>query len=263
MSLKNFLFKRGRLLSKVVKSSDLENFLGRFRDNYISVDLIRVGGNSDGGYLVPNILNKITHCFSPGVDITSNFESYLSKHYGIKSFMADASVSKTSIKDDNFIFIKKFIGNRTDSDFVTLKEWLHTSLDRDENNLLLQMDIEGSEYEVLTVESDEILKRFSIMVIEFHNLQNMFDKNFLNMFTSIFEKIYRNFSICHVHPNNCCGIVSHNGVTVPKVIEVTFVRNDCLDEIKIDKPVTLPHKLDYKNLVNIDDINMPVKWWKN
>lgn len=263
MSFKNFLFKRGRLFSKVVKSSQIEIFLKRFRDNYVSVDLIRVGGDNDGGYLVPNIMKKITHCFSPGIDMTSNFEKHLSKSYGIKSFMADASVSCTPIKDENFIFIKKFIGNRTNNNFITLKEWMETNLDISENDLILQMDIEGSEYEVLTIESEETLKRFSVMVIEFHNLQDMFDKNFLTMFSSIFEKIYRNFAICHVHPNNCCGVTSLNGVTIPKVIEVTFVRKDYYNEIKINEPINLPHKFDNKNIKNINDIDMPYKWWKS
>ena len=37
-------------------------------------ELIRVGGNNDGGYLIPNDLHSIATCFSPGVDVTANFE---------------------------------------------------------------------------------------------------------------------------------------------------------------------------------------------
>jgi hypothetical protein len=262
MSIKNFLFKRGYLIFKTVKSYKIENFLKRFRENFVSVDLVRVGGNQDGGYLVPNLLNNINYCFSPGVDKNSDFESYLSNTYGIKSFMADASVSDTPIKNDNFTFIKKFIGSRSENDFTTLKEWMNDSVDMSEDNLILQMDIEGSEYEVLIVESEEILRRFSIMIIEFHNVQEIFEKNFFNIFSSIFEKIYRNFSICHVHPNNCCGIVTRDGIEVPKVIEITFIRNDFLNIVKNNDTINLPHKLDRKNVLSNSDINMPDKWWK-
>ena len=89
---------------------------------------------------------------------------------------------------------------------------MDSSLEGDEKDLILQMDIEGAEYDVLTFESAESLNRFSFMIIEFHSLNKMFDRYFLQMITSVFEKIYRNFSICHVHPNNCCGVSSLNGV---------------------------------------------------
>ena len=59
MSFKNFLFKRGRLFSKVVKSSQIKSFLKRFRENYVSIHLIRVGRDNDVGYLAPNIMKKL------------------------------------------------------------------------------------------------------------------------------------------------------------------------------------------------------------
>ena len=261
MSIKKFLFNRGRILSKAVKSNELEVFLERFRDHYISVDLIRLGSENDGGYLVPNIINKISHCFSPGVDFTADFESHLSKSYGIKSFMADASVSGPPTDDKNFSFIKKFIGNRTNKNFITLKDWIDTCLIDDERELILQMDIEGGEYDVLTIESDSTLKKFSIMIIEFHAMNNIFDKVFLKTLTSIFEKIYRDFSICHVHPNNCSEVISYDGIDIPKIIEITFIRNDYVNELKTDNSITLPHKLDNRNVKGKNDIQMPNIWW--
>ena len=72
--------------------------------------------------------------------------------------------------------------------------------------MILQMDIEGAEYDVLTFESTATLGRFSAMIIEFHGLEQFFDRRFLHTTSIIFEKLYRNFSICHVHPNNNCGV---------------------------------------------------------
>ena len=39
--------------------------------------LIRIGGNEDGGYLVPDDLEGIEYCFSPGVSTTVDFETHL------------------------------------------------------------------------------------------------------------------------------------------------------------------------------------------
>ena len=98
--LKRIFFKE---IEKPVDSSNANLFLRRFREHYVSVDLIRIGGEGDGGYLVPNILGGVSHCFSPGVSFTSDFESHLSKTYDIKSFMADASVDTPPFSDPNFI----------------------------------------------------------------------------------------------------------------------------------------------------------------
>ena len=81
-------------------------------------------------------------------------------------------------------------------------------------------------------------------------------------FPSSFKKIYKNFSICHVHPNNCCGIASLDGIDIPRVIEVTFIRNDMLDDFANEKSLMLPHPLDSKNVEKNDDISMPIEWWK-
>lgn len=256
------MFQRGILLNRVVPRDEIEKFFSRFRDNYVSVEMVRIGGDGDGGYLLPNIFNSVTHCFSPGVDYTAKFEGELSSKYGIKSFMADASVSSAPFDDENFEFTQKFLGNRTNGNFVTLSDWMHDSIGSETCNMILQMDIEDGEYDVLTFETAETLGRFSTMVIEFHDLQNIFERHFLQMISSIFEKIYQNFSICHVHPNNCCGIANLNGVDVPRVIEVSFVRNDLIDSFKCDSEVILPHALDRKNVKKNKDITMPEVWWK-
>jgi hypothetical protein len=261
--IKRILLQRGILVSKAVRATEVAHFLARFRQNYVAVDLIRVGGQGDGGYLVPELLDDVTHCFSPGVSDTADFEHELSTKYNIKSFMADASVSSPPLVDKNFFFIKKFLGSRSSGEFVTLSDWLDASLDGTEGDVILQMDIEGGEYDVLTLESEDTLKRFSMMVIEFHSLQKIFEKHFLQMLTSIFEKIYRNFSIVHVHPNNCCGVAMMDSIEIPRVIEVTFVRHDVLNGNSTHAKISLPHFLDEKNIAGNDDIVMPEVWWKS
>lgn len=260
--IKKILFKIGINIEKISNLNEIKIFISRFRENYKSVELIRIGGDGDGGYLVPNILNDIKYCFSAGVGPVSAFEKHLSTNYKIQSFMADASVSCPSEEDSNFIFIKKFLSSRTTGEFITLKDWIKANTKDDTPNIILQMDIEGSEYEVLTYESSEILAKFSSMIIEFHGLQNISNKNFLKMITGIFEKIYSNFSICHVHPNNLSGVYILNGLKIPSNIEVTFIRNDLINDLKLNSKVSLPHFLDKKNSNESPEIKMPEVWWK-
>ena len=132
-----------------------------------------MGGNGDGGYLLPDILKDIDICFSAGVGNISKFEKELSENYNIKSFMADGSVDSPPDNDDKFFFSKKFLSSISDIDNTTLLDWMKESGITKDENIILQMDIEGSEYEVLTHESIETFKTFSLLIIEFHKLENI------------------------------------------------------------------------------------------
>lgn len=261
--IRQALFSYGYSIDKLNSTRDLEMFLSRFREKYISCELVRIGGEGDGGYLHPNILNEISHCYSPGVSDVACFEKELSDKYKIKSYMADASVDRPPILDENFEFIPKFLGAHKRNEFITLSDWLSQTTESSKGNKILQMDIEGHEYDVLIYEDAETLASFSTMTIEFHFLHKLFETNFLKMFSAIFEKIYRNFSICHVHPNNCCGVAIKNGIEVPRVIEVTFLRNDLIEKLSNGDAIKLPNILDRKNIEKNKEIVMPKIWWSN
>lgn len=239
----------------------IKKFLKRFRDHYVSVDLVRIGGEEDGGYLVPDILDSINYCFSPGVNNIVDFELQLSNQYNIKSFMADASIKSLENKNQNFNFIPKYIGSRTYGDFITLSDWISSTKIDNKSNLMLQMDIEGGEYDVLTFESSDLLSKFSTMIIEFHFVQNISIINSLISFSSIFEKIFKYFSICHLHPNNYSKIENYHGIDIPATLEISFIRNDKIEKIKNINPITLPNVLDKKNNPENPDIIMPRIWW--
>lgn len=245
----------------LTKPELITNFLKKFRNKTVLVDLIRIGGDSDGGYLVPNILENIDFCFSPGVNNVIDFELQLSNEFGIKSFMADASISSLNVQNSNFYFIPKYLGSINDGNFITLSKWIEISSVNDSSNLILQMDIEGFEYEVLTYESEDTLNKFSIMVIEFHYVNNIAVINSFLSFSSIFEKIFKNFSICHLHPNNYSKIENYNGIEIPTTLEISFIRNDKIEKIKKSNQINLPNVLDRKNNPEKPDIIMPRIWW--
>lgn len=259
--LRKAAFNRHILLGKLETRPNLTNFIDRFRPNYKPCNLVRIGSGADGGYLLPDALDGLAYCFSPGVADSADFENELSKR-GIRSFMADASVSKAPIDNDLFHFIPKFLGARSHNEYITLSDWIEQSIGDDNSPKVLQMDIEGAEYDVLGYESAETLAGFSILTIEFHDLNKLFEKDFLRLVSIIFEKLFKNFVICHVHPNNCCGLTELDGIAVPRVMEVTFVRHDILPKVLRQDPVQLPHPLDVKNVPHLPKILMPEIWWK-
>ena len=179
-----------------------ELLINRLHPVHSGKDLIRLGPKGDGGYLVPDDLAGIEACFSPGIGMISGFEDDCAKQ-GMKVFMADGSVNELPSSHRLFDFTKKHLGITTNSDFITLDDWVTQSLPDSQNDLLLQMDIEGAEYDVLANTSDQLLSRFRIIAIEFHGLGNLWRKPFLERVLPVFNKILQTHSCVHAHPNNC------------------------------------------------------------
>lgn len=220
--------------------------------------LVRFGPNGDGGYLVPNDFEGIEACFSPGVRFVSGFEKRCAE-LGMKVFLADKSVEDAAEDDDLFDFQKKFVGATADSDFMTIDDWVSSSDVSPSSDLILQMDIEGYEYETLLSISDSLMERFRVIIIEFHSLDQFWNKPFFDLASHAFNKILKTHSCVHNHPNNCCGSVHKKGIQIPRVSEFTFLRNDRIENSCFAKEY--PHPLDYDNTVK-KTIVLPECWYK-
>lgn len=256
------LYKSGIIVDKFIPTSEVLSFINFIKKNFKPVKLIRIGSQNDGGYLFPDIFNDVSCCFSPGVSNISSFENDLSETYNIKSFLADASVEAPTISNKNFIFTKKFIGSIKKENFITMSKWINDSIGADNNNLFLQMDIEGHEYDVLIKEDLSILNRFIGMIIEFHGLQKIFSRFPFKMISSVFSKILESFYIVHIHPNNCCGIIEYDSIQIPLVSEFSFLRKDFLQKVPNLNSISLPHKLDRPNIKEKNELILPDIWWK-
>ena len=224
----------------------------------LGFDLIRVGSKNDGGYLIPDIINEIDYCFSPGVGNIYEFEKELRKK-NIGLFLIDGSVEKENIKIDKFNFLKKNLSSNDNDKEITLESWINNNLKDNNNNLLLQMDIEGSEYEVINSTSSKYLKFFKIMIIEFHYFEKLTNRLNYNIFLNCIKKILENFEIAHVHPNNCNGTFNLFDEKIPTAIEVTFLRKDLCR--KKEAIITLPHKYDQRNITNLPEVKLSKRWY--
>ena len=78
-------------------------------------------------------------------------------------------------------FEKKFVGGLSDDAFMTLEDWKNRTIPEHSGDLLLQMDTEGAEYETLLSAPAALLEQFRIMVIEFHFLQELWNRRFFDV----------------------------------------------------------------------------------
>lgn len=239
------------------RSGDFERLFELLRPVHTGRPLTRIGGHADGGYLLPDDFEGLRHCFSPGVAEKADLELVLAER-GVKCFLADYSVDRAPVDHPNVEFDKKFLGKENAGPFMTLQSWVD-SKGVSGDDMLLQMDIEGYEYDVLLSTPESTLRRFRIIAIEFHGLQKLSKPRRFAIFQQVCEKLAKDFVVVHMHPNNYAPPVVIRGVRVPPLMEITFLRKD--RALFIEPRSDFPHALDQPNLSDRPDTPLPHEWF--
>jgi hypothetical protein len=73
--VRDFLLNKNIRISQATDLHEIKRVISLLWPITTQHELIRLGGNGDGGYLVPDDLDGLDYCFSPGVSITANFEN--------------------------------------------------------------------------------------------------------------------------------------------------------------------------------------------
>ena len=254
--LKQTLNRLNRTIVKTNAKADVVELIRKFWPMETGIELVRVGSEFDGGYLIPNDFEGIGGLFSPGVAEDASFERHFAD-LGIECFLADGSVSNAPISHEKINFIGKYLGLKNDAMNTSLEAWIEENSDSSE--LILQMDIEGSEFEVLLSTSTETLKRFRIIVVEFHGIDRIITEDGFLVLNTLLSKLENDFVVSHCHPNNNCGIVFWENLKIPRVVEVTFIRRDRVRTINY--ATEFPHALDRPNIQELPEIILPEEWF--
>jgi len=216
----------------------------RLLEVYHFPNKIRLGENSDGGYVVCKIDGDYDCYISCGVGGESSFDrdflnifKNIGKH---NSFAFDGTINDypwNYTKDINFI--KKNISNINDDK--------HTNLDYLLNkyeNIFISIDIEGGEYPWLLSLTQDKLQKFKQICIEFHGLNDNTWFSSLSEKKKCLKKLNKTHYIMHAHGNNYSGIKNN----IPDVLELTYVNKKNLSHVPLKNKTVLPIKgLDYPN----------------
>jgi len=258
-SLNKFLIKRGACLTEATSPDKILSLAKKLYPFAIDIPLIRLGTNGDGGYLVPDDLSEIEAVFSPGVAMVSEFELDCLER-GMKVFMADKSVEKPNldVPEAQYSFIKKFVGCVNNDEYITMDEWVNTSGVKTNSDLLLQMDIEGSEYVTLLNTSSNLMTRFRVIVVEFHFYKRLWNSSFFHLVENTFDKILQSHAVVHSHVNNSGDVDCKMGVEIPQLLEITFLRKDRANFEKYQ--TDFPHELDFDNDTSKPTVILPEHW---
>lgn len=249
-------------MTRPVAPEALDELLERLHPVVHASGLRRIGPVGDGGYLLPDDLDGVVACFSPGVGELSGFEMDCVE-LGMRAHLADASVDAPQFDDERLDFIPRFVRAIPDAESVTLDDWVATAEPIETDDLLLQIDIEGDEWGVFLGAPASVLRRFRIIVAEFHDLQRLLYAESFPLVALAFDRLLASHTCVHIHPNNACPTVTVGGSTLPKVAEFTFVRNDRIDRTRLIHATQFPHPLDSDNYPSVETLPLPRSMYRS
>ena len=221
-----------------------------------NLELVRLGGSLDGSYLVPLIDLKYDGLISPGVGQTFEFERAIADS-NCKVVLIDGTVNRPQNLPTDFIFLQKMLGSSEHSrdNQISIEAVINRYFPTSQS-LVLQMDIEGGEYEVLNSMDENELNPFALVLVEFHHLHKLNESSEWNSAIKRAIQIFmRDFLLVHSHPNNAGGFFLWRFRKLPKVVETTWIRKSLVGEIH--GPAKLPHALDSRNDTLMEDLIFP------
>ena len=257
MNLKEkFLDLFNLYLEKKTSRQDISRLLKKLLPYKIDYDLIRLGEDNDGGYLIPNDLSGITKNYTAGIGSLTKFERDLEEKYSIKSNMIDFNEIDKNILPNESSFLRKKLSLISNNNELSINDWLDDEL----KEIILKMDIEGDEYLNLASISEKNLNKIRILVIEIHGLRNLRNSFFFKTFEEILLKLNNIFYVCHLHINNASKVKDVGGYKIPDMLEITLIRKDRVKNFT-GEYTQLPHKLDQKTVLNKDEIYLDKNWY--
>jgi hypothetical protein len=244
---------RGLSISRLTPENHIANLLLRLKPVSNGFDLIRIGNDGDGGYLLPNDFVGVNFCFSAGCDLAWTFEKNLDEKFQIASEILDSIEKKPKDLGPKQNYTAAWLGINDGRKTISFDSWLEKSVSSTETDMILQIDIEGFEWQILNDITESQLARFRTIVIEFHNLDNL--KNyglFKRIYRPALSKLLNSFNVVHFHPNNCCGESTFGLSKFPRVFEVTLHNKNRGNQNELAR--IIPNNLDKKNVMENDDL---------
>jgi hypothetical protein len=209
---------------------------------------VRLGKDNDGGYILCALDGY--DCFlSGGIRHDVSFEvDVLQRHPDLVCHAFDRTIELLPTPHPRIVFERRNIGAVESSE----KTNLHSFLDNNEN-VLVKMDIEGSEYKWLASLSDEQLAAIRQLVIEFHRPPRRILWSRRNQ---VLSRLGRAHCLVHLHPNNVRTTYEVDGVLVPLIFEATYVRRSEFAAAPRLSSDPIPGTLDQPNLRDRPDIHL-------
>jgi hypothetical protein len=221
---------------KFISPKDLEN-----------ISYKRYGCANDGGYIMieNEVKGGVAYSFGIGGNVSWDIEMV---NHGYTVYQYDHTIDNTPMKNKNFIFNKKGISNKINSNLTTIEDIVLKNKHQNKTDIILKCDIEGCEWDAFYQIKDNVLNCFSNILIEFHWFNALVnDAIFYDKAYNVLKKFDELFVPYHIHANNFSRKnISINGKVIPSVLELSYVKKNKYN-VKFNSNRTFPTPIDMPN----------------
>ena len=220
-------------------------------------NFVRVGGANDGGYVMVDHGLDNTSVYNFGIGSEVTWDQAMAERGNI-IYQFDHTIDAPPPIVGETVFVRKGLGISSDDHFVSLGDALSANDHCNRRNLVLNIDIEGGEWEILPHLGSYELAPFAQIVMELHGLlRTIVDPEFRTLVHDSLSTLFVTHQLVHVHANNFgeCAIAS--GVLAYDVLEVTLLRKPGWKFTECDE--TFPRVLDRPNNAHRPELRMG-KW---
>ena len=125
--LKNRLINHNVFISRTSSVKDIQRLINPWKPKSLDgMELIRIGSDADGGYIVPKDFGKCKILVSPGVGDNNSFEqSFENAVVNSKIFQIDGTIKEAPHGLRNASFSRVNLGSKQDLMTITLDQWMH------------------------------------------------------------------------------------------------------------------------------------------
>ena len=190
-------------------------------------ELVRVGGNNDGGYVMSEAALNGSVAYSFGINDDVAWDRDMVE-YGYDIYMYDHTISALPEECEQFHFARKGIsaGAISVGPLFTLEDLLRENGHIGIKHMVLKMDVEGAEWGFLHSISSDVLQQFDQIVFELHELLRIEKQEEI---LAALRKINATHQLVHIHANNYSNVVNWGERYMADAIEVTYIRRDVCD----------------------------------
>jgi hypothetical protein len=216
----------------------------------------RVGRDYDGGYVMLDDFSsrKIDAAYSFGIGKDVSWDEEIAE-LGIDIYMYDHTIDKIPKYHSRFHFYKEGVtGDPEEVGLETLGNLVSRNGHETSENLLLKMDIEGYEWSVFKETPSLVIGQFVQIVIELHGLNPNKSKEEISQIVSVLKKINQTHQSIHVHANGVTSISWLGELTLPELLEVTYIRRAEYTDRLVRNTRTFPTEIDQPTFPWLPDV---------
>ena len=231
------------------------------------------GLKKDGGYVLTDDLKNIKIAYSFGIDGEYSFDMHIADNdidvYMYDPFIKGLDFSKYNLNNgqdfkNNIDYYQQKLhffkigitGSKKHHNMKTLQEILNDNGHLNEKDMILKMDVEYAEWDALNELSEDILKKFKYIIIEYHLWKKADGLKF-----NVLKKLLKLHQVIFIRFNNGGELIKFGHNKICSAVEVTYMLKEG-NKFVLDSSIYPLKEINFTNFKNRPSVDFDLNVFK-